>query len=672
MESSDDDGNESSPDTESIESAKEQAQEVVDLLSSTSNEDDGESDVDVSIPEAINITPDLSRADSTNSSSVQQEEDYNNNKSNKKSKSKSTKKSKNSKNNKSNNKNDKRNVDGKNVDQDNEIEVLKASPVARAVALAVKTEVNSSDEEVVKERKRSHLRMLSLPYSNRDDRKRPARLRVQFDRPRPFMRLKQQDTDDHPEDAAKPEIPTSESFAAQGGVVVCEDEEEDDGIFWEIDAVLDYKYHGRRLLWLVSWKNCSETSWVHDDDLCDSAKKDAEVLRQAKRLARKIAHLKGTSEQPVDLCAFDNGSLSSWDMSSSDDESDEDKDDTAYSANGCKKQSKKKQKKRKSGAKQDNKQGKRIRSTKARKSGPTSGSFVIRRLATAPFKKSGGLRPEKNGMAMTFTVSNETQEPDNFLRRLVDGRSILKLEYDTSSKTFPIAQFLDGDNTYSLVAIKNKREKSHKGGGHWGGANQITLKYVQTNGPVRWDPQEELEKVADFQSLPRHKLSSRLELFLTPAMKGPSVHDDWDVSMFETIKEEDSYMGCGFIPHELVKELYSARKKYPVDSLQIRIFAPRIGVVKGMLTPKLGIQKIQIPPSMIKVGPSRKCQDPWAVMVVKTVAPSRYNRDLGKYFESPRLPRETDPNTAPAYQPTLKPLSDMYVQMGNRLDSMSE
>ena len=50
--------------------------------------------------------------------------------------------------------------------------------------------------------------------------------------------------------------------------------------------------------------------------------------------------------------------------------------------------------------------------------------------------------------------------------------------------------------------------------------------------------------------------------------------------------------------------------------IQVRIYGPRLGVVKGMLRRKPGIQRIQLPPSMMKVPPSAVSDEDWAVIVV--------------------------------------------------------
>ena len=52
-----------------------------------------------------------------------------------------------------------------------------------------------------------------------------------------------------------------------------------------------------------------------------------------------------------------------------------------------------------------------------------------------------------------------------------------------------------------------------------------------------------------------------------------------------------------------------------------------------MLTRKRGITKIQLPPSMLKVGPSRDCRDDWVVLIIKGIVPAVSNIQLAKYLD---------------------------------------
>ena len=68
---------------------------------------------------------------------------------------------------------------------------------------------------------------------------------------------------------------------------------------------------------------------------------------------------------------------------------------------------------------------------------------------------------------------------------------------------------------------------------------------------------------------------------------------------------EDMADGCGFIPEPLLLRLLGDMKLSKISPLaiQVRIFSPRLGVCKGMLMSKPGIDRIQVTRSMVKVMP---------------------------------------------------------------------
>ena len=50
---------------------------------------------------------------------------------------------------------------------------------------------------------------------------------------------------------------------------------------------------------------------------------------------------------------------------------------------------------------------------------------------------------------------------------------------------------------------------------------------------------------------------------------------------------------------------------------QVRVFAPRLGVYKGVLATRRGIERIQLSPSMRKVGPSDAARPgSWATLLI--------------------------------------------------------
>jgi transcription antitermination factor NusG len=140
----------------------------------------------------------------------------------------------------------------------------------------------------------------------------------------------------------------------------------------------------------------------------------------------------------------------------------------------------------------------------------------------------------------------------------------------------------------------------------------ITALYVLVEGggvpPINL--QEELEKVAAFGRLAPGKVAARLELFQSTAQKSNPgkkdylIFDDLTSADFETIPEIANE-GCGYIPREYIQRfLGNCKIGKRTCALQVRIFVSKLGVFKGVLFEKHGIKKIQLPSSMVKVGPS--------------------------------------------------------------------
>ena len=123
--------------------------------------------------------------------------------------------------------------------------------------------------------------------------------------------------------------------------------------------------------------------------------------------------------------------------------------------------------------------------------------------------------------------------------------------------------------------------------------------------------QQVLEGIGDFAGIPSHKVVTRLQVFQTPAMhKEPKENDLFilDNLTYSDLEEvpENCNKGCGFIPKQVITRLLGShtRGKQTV-AMEIRLFAPKLGIFKGMLVQKPGISKIQLPPSIKKVGPSQ-------------------------------------------------------------------
>jgi hypothetical protein len=98
-------------------------------------------------------------------------------------------------------------------------------------------------------------------------------------------------------------------------------------------------------------------------------------------------------------------------------------------------------------------------------------------------------------------------------------------------------------------------------------------------------------------------------------------------------------LGCGFAPADVLKEL---NKGKDCSVLQVRIFAPKLGVFKGLLCVKNGIDKIELPYSMRKVRRSVVCSDDWASVIVKSSFPTKKNIQLGKLLKKERITNQSD------------------------------
>lgn len=198
---------------------------------------------------------------------------------------------------------------------------------------------------------------------------------------------------------------------------------------------------------------------------------------------------------------------------------------------------------------------------------------------------------------------------------------------------------------YSLLCTKGHQESTQniRNGGP---RARVTLHYVAVSGPglQSFDLQEELNKIGDFAALAPHKAAARLELLQSPAMSSNIkerellILDDLSSDDFEEIDEECG-IGCGYVPRGYIRRLlgnHAVGKR--TTSLQVRIFAPRLGVIKGVLEEKAGITKIQIRPSMIKVPPSRTVGEDWACLLVTNRFPSSTNVNVAKILRGEPTP----------------------------------
>jgi hypothetical protein len=191
---------------------------------------------------------------------------------------------------------------------------------------------------------------------------------------------------------------------------------------------------------------------------------------------------------------------------------------------------------------------------------------------------------------------------------------------------------------YELVSVKIKTD----GYEFFGRKKRFArLLYVAENS--RMSISDELDRVADFSSLPNaRKAAARLEL-LQSSVPVDRVFQRV-ASDFELIEEPQPTQdagGCGFISDEMLLQLLGdtpANRR--VSSIQVRIYGPQLGVVKGMLRRKPGIQKIQLPPSMMKVPPSIVSFDDWAILVAIRVTPfQRMHLQMNRWLRGDKLPK---------------------------------
>ena len=187
-------------------------------------------------------------------------------------------------------------------------------------------------------------------------------------------------------------------------------------------------------------------------------------------------------------------------------------------------------------------------------------------------------------------------------------------------------RFVDGSgHTYELLLTKIQK-RSVVVGGASSRKLDVTAHYVSVNGPglALIDLKTELNLIAAFGALTPKKAASRLELLCSSARRATQKNRDFLLFTDLTSRDfefvpEIAHEGCGFVPpHYVAQWLGTHAVGKRTFALQVRVFGPRVGVAKGMLVVKPGIDRIQLPPSMMKVGPSREAGiDRAAVVITK-------------------------------------------------------
>jgi len=212
------------------------------------------------------------------------------------------------------------------------------------------------------------------------------------------------------------------------------------------------------------------------------------------------------------------------------------------------------------------------------------------------------------------------QEEDTLLASWFQKRiRLVEIPINNDELTIPIQKsFEDAGSKFELAVSKIQSDGDKASPMGVPSKKCIQLYYCQVAGPGLKDIclAKEFERIADFASL-GPKVVARMELFLSPAYKlksrqGTKTHaiHMLNPKTFCQIEERGNE-GCGFISEDLIVELLgggkAAKRVYAIQVRGSSVF----GMFKGVLVKKRithGQPPIQIPSSMIVVGPSR-CDD---------------------------------------------------------------
>jgi len=219
---------------------------------------------------------------------------------------------------------------------------------------------------------------------------------------------------------------------------------------------------------------------------------------------------------------------------------------------------------------------------------------------------------------------------DYFVKRFFKDRVLICEAPLPSSKEMGLGQgpaYQKDGQDYRLVSAKVVDD----GLEFWGGKKEaVRLMFVALG---ERSLEEELDDLADFAGIAKaRKLAARLELLQSPGKVFTTTADHFeDIAEPQPSKESG---GCGFIPRKLLQELViGCAKPAKITSIQVRVYGPRLGVLKGVLTLKEGIDKIQLPPSMRKVDPSKTNHSESAWVVVTRTFPSSTSQQLERWLQ---------------------------------------
>eukprot|EP00931_Biecheleriopsis_adriatica_P007729 TRINITY_DN108996_c0_g1_i1.p1 TRINITY_DN108996_c0_g1~~TRINITY_DN108996_c0_g1_i1.p1 ORF type:complete len:654 (-),score=107.88 TRINITY_DN108996_c0_g1_i1:6-1967(-) len=237
------------------------------------------------------------------------------------------------------------------------------------------------------------------------------------------------------------------------------------------------------------------------------------------------------------------------------------------------------------------------------------------------------------GRAIAHIVVGGRKEPMCFLRWFF-REDLLEIRPKNGVEHAAVEEDFEG-RTYELCASKVDSE----GRAFWGGSIEVVRLFYILKRPQEESLQARLEGLAGFGELREAcKVASRLELLVSSAP--PDRYFEMKVSDFEQVSEPQPSSesgGCGFIPEAMLVRFFgSGVKGKRTTNIQVRIVAPALGIFKGVLSKKRGISKIQLPPSMRKVGPSLKNDSsslPWVWVLITQDFPSSNNLQICKWIQ---------------------------------------
>jgi len=264
-----------------------------------------------------------------------------------------------------------------------------------------------------------------------------------------------------------------------------------------------------------------------------------------------------------------------------------------------------------------------------------------------------------NAIVEAIHLSMNPLKQVNFLSIILKDRiltlKIKQRDYKEKSREESLQPNFKFDNKwYTLVCAKTKSEK---GGMKWA-SETLTLTYVAERGRgiSTVNLKEILQSWGDFEGLETNKATARMNLFQSTLRWNKTLSSAHD---FEIIEEECN-VGCGFIPEQFIDKWFP---RQPKVALQVRVFCPRLGIFKGVLMRKPGINCIQLPYSMKKVeratfGPQQFSDE--ACVVICKAFPTNVNAQLGNFFKTGEQPTES-------FEREIKVLSAMIRRMWSGL-----